>query len=45
MELSEKLSAMLTEANITHNVLNAKPQNVERESEIVPLWSRDSEPV
>jgi preprotein translocase subunit SecA len=40
VELSEKLSAMLTEANITHNVLNAKPQNVERESEIVAQSGR-----
>lgn len=40
VELSEQLSAMLTEIGIKHNVLNAKPQNVERESEIVAQSGR-----
>ena len=32
---SELLSSLLAEQDIPHNLLNAKPENVERESEIV----------
>ncbi|GFH27523.1 seca_motor_dead domain-containing protein [Haematococcus lacustris] len=42
VERSEVLSAMLTEAGINHQVLNAKPENVERESEIVAQSGRRS---
>ncbi|GFH12233.1 protein translocase subunit SecA [Haematococcus lacustris] len=42
VERSEVLSAMLTEAGIKHQVLNAKPENVERESEIVAQSGRRS---
>ena len=34
VEKSELLSALLAEENIPHNLLNAKPENVEREAEI-----------
>ncbi len=40
VEKSEVLSAMLTEEGIKHQVLNAKPENVERESEIVAQSGR-----
>lgn len=40
VERSESLSEMLTEAEIPHQVLNAKPENVERESEIVAQCGR-----
>lgn len=40
VEKSELLSEMLTEAKIPHRVLNAKPENVERESEIVAQSGR-----
>ncbi|GMH40256.1 hypothetical protein BSKO_08160 [Bryopsis sp. KO-2023] len=40
VEKSEELSEMLTEAGIKHQVLNAKPENVERESEIVAQSGR-----
>ena len=37
VEKSELLSNLLKSANIPHQLLNAKPENVERESEIVAL--------
>jgi len=37
---SELLSQLLSERNIAHNLLNAKPENVERESEIVAQAGR-----
>ncbi|EFJ50912.1 hypothetical protein VOLCADRAFT_57571 [Volvox carteri f. nagariensis] len=40
VEKSEILSAMLQEKGIAHQVLNAKPENVERESEIVAQSGR-----
>ena len=40
VEKSELLSALLAEQNIPHNLLNAKPENVERESEIVAQAGR-----
>lgn len=40
VEKSEVLSALLHELNIPHNLLNAKPENVERESEIVAQAGR-----
>ncbi len=40
VEKSELLSALLSEENIPHNLLNAKPENVERESEIVAQAGR-----
>ena len=40
VEKSEILSRLLTEAGIHHNLLNAKPENVERESEIVAQAGR-----
>eukprot|EP00210_Caulerpa_lentillifera_P001332 g1281.t1 len=40
VEKSEMLSAMLNEVEIKHQVLNAKPENVERESEIVAQCGR-----
>ncbi len=40
IEKSEILSQLLTAANIPHNLLNAKPENVERESEIVAQAGR-----
>ena len=39
-EKSELLSSLLTEQEIPHNLLNAKPENVERESEIVAQAGR-----
>ncbi|BAC89777.1 preprotein translocase subunit SecA [Gloeobacter violaceus] len=40
VEKSEVLSALLKEKGIAHNLLNAKPENVERESEIVAQAGR-----
>ena len=40
VEKSELLSALLAEQNIPHNLLNAKPENVEREAEIVAQAGR-----
>jgi preprotein translocase subunit SecA len=40
VEKSELLSRLLTELEIPHNLLNAKPENVERESEIVAQAGR-----
>jgi preprotein translocase subunit SecA len=40
VEKSELLSALLTEQRIPHNLLNAKPENVEREAEIVAQAGR-----
>ncbi|AFY66944.1 preprotein translocase subunit SecA [Geitlerinema sp. PCC 7407] len=40
VEKSEVLSALLRERNVPHNLLNAKPENVERESEIVAQAGR-----
>lgn len=40
VEQSEALSQQLKEAGIQHQVLNAKPENVERESEIVAQSGR-----
>lgn len=40
VEKSEVLSAILKQRNIPHNLLNAKPENVERESEIVAQAGR-----
>ncbi|CAI6001695.1 unnamed protein product [Closterium sp. NIES-64] len=40
VELSEGLSARLKEAGVKHQVLNAKPENVEREAEIVAQSGR-----
>ena len=40
VEKSELLSSLLSEQNIPHNLLNAKPENVERESEIVAQAGR-----
>ncbi len=40
VEKSELLSGLLAERNIPHNLLNAKPENVERESEIVAQAGR-----
>jgi preprotein translocase subunit SecA len=40
VEKSELLSRLLTEIKIPHNLLNAKPENVERESEIVAQAGR-----
>ena len=40
VEKSELLSALLAEENIPHNLLNAKPENVEREAEIVAQAGR-----
>ena len=40
VEKSELLSALLAERNIPHNLLNAKPENVEREAEIVAQAGR-----
>ncbi|CAI5531792.1 unnamed protein product [Closterium sp. Naga37s-1] len=40
VELSEGLSARLREAGVKHQVLNAKPENVEREAEIVAQSGR-----
>lgn len=40
VEKSELLSALLFEQQIPHNLLNAKPENVEREAEIVAQAGR-----
>jgi preprotein translocase subunit SecA len=40
VEKSEVLSALLNERGVPHNLLNAKPENVERESEIVAQAGR-----
>ena len=40
VEKSELLSALLAEQHIPHNLLNAKPENVEREAEIVAQAGR-----
>lgn len=40
VEKSEVLSALLAEQAIPHNLLNAKPENVEREAEIVAQAGR-----
>jgi preprotein translocase subunit SecA len=41
VEKSEVLSRLLLERKIPHNLLNAKPENVERESEIVAQAGRE----
>ncbi len=40
VEKSEVISALLQQSNIPHNILNARPENVERESEIVAQAGR-----
>lgn len=40
VEKSELLSRLLSERSIPHNLLNAKPENVERESEIIAQAGR-----
>ncbi len=40
VEKSELLSSLLSEQSIPHNLLNAKPENVEREAEIVAQAGR-----
>ncbi len=40
VEKSEVLSKLLQEKNIPHNLLNARPENVERESEIIAQAGR-----
>jgi preprotein translocase subunit SecA len=40
VEKSEVLSRMLSQLGVEHNLLNAKPENVERESEIVAQAGR-----
>ncbi len=40
VEKSELLSSLLSEQDIPHNLLNAKPENVEREAEIVAQAGR-----
>ncbi len=40
VEKSELLSSLLAEQHIPHNLLNAKPENVEREAEIVAQAGR-----
>ena len=40
VEKSELLSSLLSEKEIPHNLLNAKPENVEREAEIVAQAGR-----
>jgi len=40
VEKSELLSSLLSEEKIPHNLLNAKPENVEREAEIVAQAGR-----
>ncbi|MEX1324847.1 MAG: preprotein translocase subunit SecA [Synechococcaceae cyanobacterium] len=40
VEKSELLSALLAEQRIPHNLLNAKPENVEREAEIIAQAGR-----
>ncbi len=40
VEKSEVLSALLSEQQVPHNLLNAKPENVEREAEIIAQAGR-----
>ena len=40
VEKSELLSTLLVQENVPHNLLNAKPENVEREAEIVAQAGR-----
>ncbi|MGK7886324.1 MAG: preprotein translocase subunit SecA [Crocosphaera sp.] len=40
VEKSEVISNLLQQSNIPHNILNARPENVERESEIVAQAGR-----
>jgi len=40
VEKSELLSGLLSQLKVTHNLLNAKPENVERESEIIAQAGR-----
>ncbi len=40
VEKSEVLSSLLSEQNVPHNLLNAKPENVEREAEIIAQAGR-----
>ena len=40
VEKSERISALLKERSIPHNLLNAKPENVEREAEIIAQAGR-----
>jgi preprotein translocase subunit SecA len=40
VEKSELLSALLAEEQVPHNLLNAKPENVEREAEIIAQAGR-----
>ncbi len=40
VEKSELLSALLAEEDVPHNLLNAKPENVEREAEIIAQAGR-----
>ncbi len=40
VEKSEVLSTLLSELKVPHNLLNAKPENVERESEIIAQAGR-----
>ncbi len=40
VEKSELLSSLLSEQSIPHNLLNAKPENVEREAEIIAQAGR-----
>ncbi|PPT08596.1 Protein export cytoplasm protein SecA ATPase RNA helicase [Geitlerinema sp. FC II] len=40
VEKSEVLSRLLSQLNVPHNLLNAKPENVEREAEIVAQAGR-----
>lgn len=40
VEKSELLSALLAEQDVPHNLLNAKPENVEREAEIIAQAGR-----
>ncbi|NQV09589.1 MAG: preprotein translocase subunit SecA, partial [Cyanobacteria bacterium] len=40
VEKSELLSALLAEQGVPHNLLNAKPENVEREAEIIAQAGR-----
>ncbi len=42
VEKSELLSSLLQEEDVSHNLLNAKPENVEREAEIVAQAGRAS---
>ena len=40
VEKSEELSGLLAKLNVPHNLLNARPENVERESEIIAQAGR-----